>query len=740
MPSLTFCVVPHDGTSKNYNEDVIENVLEGAFPAAPAGQYEKVHTDAGESKRLWKGRFGKYAAPKGSLGRSGQYHQARSKAWSTAGMTIYMTWGTQYMGARGQAGDHAGAKAGQKAFAKYVQTDVSKKPWIKQSALHAARISENGCECSSGYGEGLHTCYARCCGIERAAWLRNSSQTVKLKISAQQAADQEKESDAKQKAKQMVTRVTSETNNGTSSDAAIRSTAEDWEDRDKEASLKAQSKAERDYNARRLELLQVKQRTNEASAKRSEYAPEGKKYANSFDIDRISNDRIVVDELYCNEHSMLGADKCCDKHSEKIIYGTQQSRPTVPWCVENSEAGDAKDDISPWVHSLASTLQDGMWHNHGRMTFTGDFNGDNAPDTGALIWLSATLVKVQVIYSGSESIVTTKELVSSGLASIVKQRNSRIVTGDFNADGKADIVVMGLGHREAFTLFSNGDGTWKVAFDPSRGLHHTTKLVIEPRSKITVTDVNNDKNDDIIVFGNGPARLAMSYGNGKWAETALFDYLRKDQKQETISKRLLQRENVFIHDVNADGKKDFALFRPGSKATPFLFGQCDQALHPKAPKHSCSGWLAGPNVHKACIGKRSCTLKPDRKTWGNECAAASSLKLSVLIECSDPDPGPKKFEIMNTKVNAVSIPHTILLEVKPPKGESEHATRDLSVPVSPGTDKYETLAGYSISFRTDGPTLLAMSFVGKLVSPTEGEADWQFYVDGVSAQPRNQAH
>ena len=46
-------------------------------------------------------------------------------------MTIYMTWGTQYMGAKNQAGDDHGAQAGQAAFVKYVQADVSKKPWIK---------------------------------------------------------------------------------------------------------------------------------------------------------------------------------------------------------------------------------------------------------------------------------------------------------------------------------------------------------------------------------------------------------------------------------------------------------------------------------------------------------------------------------------------------------------------------------------------------------------------------------
>ena len=46
------------------------------------------------------------------------------------------------------------------------------------------------------------------------------------------------------------------------------------------------------------------------------------------------------------------------------------------------------EDVSKWVHSLASTLQDGMWHNRGRLTFTGDFNGDGTPDTGALTLLS----------------------------------------------------------------------------------------------------------------------------------------------------------------------------------------------------------------------------------------------------------------------------------------------------------------------------------------------------------------
>jgi hypothetical protein len=90
-----------------------------------------------------------------------------------------------------------------------------------------------------------------------------------------------------------------------------------------------------------------------------------------------------------------------------------------------------------------------MWHNRGRLTFTGDFNGDGAPDTGALTLLSKEKVKLQVIYSGKSIVVTTKVMISSGLASLVMEEDSRVVTGDFNGDKKDDFVILGMGQREA---------------------------------------------------------------------------------------------------------------------------------------------------------------------------------------------------------------------------------------------------------------------------------------------------
>jgi hypothetical protein len=212
-----------------------------------------------------------------------------------------------------------------------------------------------------------------------------------------------------------------------------------------------------------------------------------------------------------------------------------------------------------------------------------------------------------------------------------------------------------------------------------------------------VKDVNSDGNADIVVFGHGPARLAMSYGNGHWAESALFDYLKVAQRAQTVSKRLLQMEQVVIADVNSDGKQDFAIFKPGSKSTPFLFATCNEDLHPKAPKHTCSGWLAGANVHDACVGKQSCTLQPQRKTWGDECPGSKHLRLSVQLECSDPDPGPKHYEVSNTKITAVSVPHTILLEVKPPTNPTPQGLRDRSVPLPVSDDEYKTLPGYKVA-------------------------------------------
>jgi hypothetical protein len=117
----------------------------------------------------------------------------------------------------------------------------------------------------------------------------------------------------------------------------------------KEQKMKVESEVRRKYNSKRSQVTLVQETEKEITVKKSNWAPEGKKYANSFDLDRTSNDRTSPEELSCTKESLLGADRCCDRKSKKIVYGLQQDRPAVPWCALSDTSGDAKE-VSAWRH------------------------------------------------------------------------------------------------------------------------------------------------------------------------------------------------------------------------------------------------------------------------------------------------------------------------------------------------------------------------------------------------------
>ncbi|WP_027344377.1 N-acetylmuramoyl-L-alanine amidase [Hamadaea tsunoensis] len=174
-----------------------------------------------------------------------------------------------------------------------------------------------------------------------------------------------------------------------------------------------------------------------------------------------------------------------------------------------------------------------------------DFNGDGKDDI--ITFNQGSLNDVYVATSNGSSFVGTSVKWNDyfGLT------GEKLLTGDFNGDGKDDIVTftggtlgdvyVGLSTGSSFA----GGAKWHDWFSPGTEIP-------------AVGDVNGDGKDDIITFthdGLGDVYVALSTGTGFGAGVKWNDWFAP------------AGETPAVGDVNGDGKADIITFTQGDAAT-----------------------------------------------------------------------------------------------------------------------------------------------------------------------------
>lgn len=193
-------------------------------------------------------------------------------------------------------------------------------------------------------------------------------------------------------------------------------------------------------------------------------------------------------------------------------------------------------------------------------TFIGDVNGDGRDDL--ILSRSAIGKRALTVYLGQPN---------GGFGNAITTVSTRnffyhdpAYVGDFNGDGRADLVIMWTsgGKRQLLVYTGKADGTFNEGVNLSSTRNHD---LVQFPAKFFVADVNGDGCDDFVVQyrnSNGK-RYALVY-KGKSSSPYLTDAT-TNALQSTYNYQY--NSTVMMGDMNGDGKADMVVYCPADNLT-----------------------------------------------------------------------------------------------------------------------------------------------------------------------------
>jgi Bacterial Ig-like domain (group 3)/FG-GAP-like repeat len=186
----------------------------------------------------------------------------------------------------------------------------------------------------------------------------------------------------------------------------------------------------------------------------------------------------------------------------------------------------------------------------------GDFNGDGIPDLAVANNNTNTLNYVTVLLGNGDGTFQTALdfLIGSGPASVA--------VGDFNSDGKLDLVVTNFTGNNISVLSGNGDGTFANAINYNVGNGPVA---------LAVGDFNGDHKLDLAVVNETDNTISILLGNGDGTFKGQVVY-----SSGTGGNPLA----VVAGDFNGDHNLDLAIANNQTQQVSVLLGNGDGSFQP----------------------------------------------------------------------------------------------------------------------------------------------------------------